>query len=223
MRRVLCLLLLTTQIGFIGLGQVKTAFDSAQDILENDFVHIIDLPRLPKRPYQLPIASQREAVCIQLFEQDRVSVVPQPLHFRVKYLQWGNRDSNLCPLNDGRMRSVLIELKSTPPMTPFVDDAVKLDRKHNQVLLENERVRIVRIHFRPGESGPMVDKRPRVIVLLISSHAQVKLPDGHIETRDGKVEDVQWSRGGRQATINGNVGPLENIVVELKGAEPKGK
>jgi hypothetical protein len=223
MRRVLSLLLLTMQIGFTGLGQVKPFFDSPQNILENDYVHIIDLPRLPKRPFQLPIAPNRDAVCIQLFEQDPVLIVPQPMHFRAKYLLAGKRNQNLCPLNDGRVRSVLIELKSAPSATPFVDDAVKLDKKHNQVLFENERVRIVRIHFRPGESGPIVDKRPRIIVSLISSHAEVRLPDGRIETRDGKVEDVQWSRGGRQATINGNLGPLENIVVELKGTESKPK
>jgi hypothetical protein len=99
----------------------------------------------------------------------------------------------------------------------FEDDAVKLDPKHNEVLLENDRVRVVRIHFPPGESGPMVDKRARVIIVLTDSHATVTLPDGHSEVRDGKAGTVYYGKAGRQATNNIGPTPLENIVVELKG------
>jgi len=111
---------------------------------------------------------------------------------------------------------VLIELKSKPAASRFTDDAVKLDPAHNEVLLDNDRVRVVRIHFAPGETGPMVDKRPRVIVVLTDSHASVTLPDGHSEIRDAKAGTIYFGRAGRQTTNNLGTTPLENIVVELK-------
>jgi hypothetical protein len=222
-RRIVLIFVLITLPGSMGLAQVNPNWETVQDVLENDYVHIIDLPRFHKRPYKLPIAPDRVAVCVQLFEEDPARIVPQPQHIRVKYLSFNKRDSKLCPPGDGFTRTFLIELKSVPPGTPFVDDAVKLDHKHNQVLFENDRIRVVRVHFKVGESGPMVDKRPRVIILLIATHAQVRLPDGHTESREGTTETIQWSKGGRQATLNGNVGPLENIVVELKSAQARGK
>jgi len=109
-----------------------------------------------------------------------------------------------------------IDLKSIPPKTTFKDDAVKSDKAHNEIVLENDRVRVVRIHFAPGESGPMVDKRPRVIVAVTDSQATVTFPDGHSEPREMKAGAVSFGNAGRQATKNTGTTPLENIVVELK-------
>jgi hypothetical protein len=109
-----------------------------------------------------------------------------------------------------------IDLKSIPAKASFKDDAVKSDKAHNEVLLENDRIRVVRIHFAPGESGPMVDKRPRVIVAVTDSQATVTFPDGHSEPREMKAGTVSFGNAGRQATKNTGTTPLENIVVELK-------
>ena len=122
----------------------------------------------------------------------------------------------IVPPGAEAFRLVNIFLNDQPERAPFADDAVKLDPKHNEVLLENSRVRVVRIHFAPGESGPMVDKRPRVIVVLTDSHATVTLPDGHSEVRDAKAGTVYFGNAGRQATNNIGSTPLENVVVELK-------
>lgn len=111
---------------------------------------------------------------------------------------------------------ILIDLKSIPAESPFKDDAVKVDPEHNEMFLENDRVRVVRIHFPPGESGPMVDKRPRVIVAVGDSQATVTFPDGHSEPREMKAGTVSFGNAGRQATKNSGTTPLENIVVELK-------
>ncbi len=116
----------------------------------------------------------------------------------------------------GSYRMVTIEHHAAPPPSKFDDDAVKLDPKHNEVLLENDHVRVVRVHFAPGESGPIVDKRARVIIVLSDSHASVTLPDGHTEVRDAKAGTVSFGNAGRQATNNIGATPLENIVVELK-------
>ena len=123
--------------------------------------------------------------------------------------------------NSGTMLGTFyhIDLKSLPGKSDFAADAVKLDPTHNEVLLENDRVRIVRIHFEPGESGPIVDKRTRVIIAVTDSHATVTFPDGHSEPRDMKGGTVSFGNAGRQATKNTGTTPLENIVVELKSKD----
>jgi hypothetical protein len=122
------------------------------------------------------------------------------------------------PLGDKQvLKSFCVELKSQPPPTPFALDAVKLDPQHNLVLFENDRVRVVRVHFDLGEKGPVVDKRPRVIILVTDMHAEVAKPGGAPEPRDGTAGTIYWSLGGSQATMNRNETKLDNIVVELKG------
>jgi hypothetical protein len=118
---------------------------------------------------------------------------------------------------------VFVDLKATPAKSTFKDDAIKVDSTHNHVLLENDRVRVVRIRFEQGESGPMVDKRPRVIIARTDSHATVTFPDGHSETRDMKAGTVSFGNAGRQATKNTGTTPLENIVVELKSKDSEKK
>jgi hypothetical protein len=120
------------------------------------------------------------------------------------------------PPSASPFRLIDIHLRDQPESSPFADDAVKLDPRHNEVLLENNRVRVVRIHFPPGESGPIVDKRTRIIIALTDSHATVTRPDGQTGVRDAKAGSVNFSNGGRQSTNNIGTTLLENIVVELK-------
>jgi hypothetical protein len=105
----------------------------------------------------------------------------------------------------------------------FIYISVKIDPTHNEVILDNDRVRIVRIHFAQGEEGPIVDKRPRVIVARTDSQATVTFPDGHSEPRDMKAGTVSFGSAGRQATKNTGTTPLENIVVELKSKDSEKK
>ncbi len=140
---------------------------------------------------------------------------PNDKGIRVTYFSSGDLFlSDSSEPEDGQF--VDIDLKSIPPKTTFKDDAVKSDKAHNEIVLENDRVRVVRIHFAPGESGPMVDKRPRVIVAVTDSQATVTFPDGHSEPREMKAGAVSFGNAGRQATKNTGTTPLENIVVELK-------
>jgi hypothetical protein len=118
---------------------------------------------------------------------------------------------------------IYIDLKSSPSKSTFTDDAVKIDPLHNEVLLDNDRVRVVRIHFAPGESGPIVDKRARVIVARTDSKATVTFPDGHSEQRDMKAGTVSFGDAGRQSTKNTGTTAIENIVVELKSKESEKK
>lgn len=117
------------------------------------------------------------------------------------------------------LRDFRVELKADPPRVNLQQDAVQLDPAHNKLETENDRVRVVRIKFGPGEKGPVVDKRPRVIVFLTDMDAQVISPEGRKETRKSKAGQVMWGAAGKQATENASDKAFEALVIELKGKE----
>jgi hypothetical protein len=223
-------------IGLVSVQQEETAADHREKVLENEYVRVSKLDfdtqqlRQSGEKLQEPgVATVATAGILveQFTKAEWTELGSSHLTFKfvdASFAEEGQELSrNMHDFPGPVFREIKIEFKALPPAGPFERDAVKLDPKHNEVLFENDRVRVVRIHFWLGESGPMVDKRPRVIILLTDTHAQVKTPDGKLSPRDSVAGTIQWSLGGRQATINGNVGPLENIVVELKGADAKGK
>ena len=220
----------------MSVHQEEPATDPYEKVLENEYVRVskldFDTQQLRESNTKLPepgLATAATAVILveQFTKAEWTELGSNHLTFKfvdASFAEEGQKLSrNMHDFRGPVFREIKIEFRGLPPMSPFEKDAVKLDPKHNEVLFENDRVRVVRVHFGLGASGPMVDKRPRVIILLTDTHAQVRRPDGQLSPRDSVAGTIQWSLGGRQATINGNVGPLENIVVELKGADAKGK
>jgi hypothetical protein len=192
-------------------------------VLENDFVRVSQLDVSPGTKSSYTVSPGRTAVVIRLISlkassdtgSDRSGAA---LRFdRVFYLGEGEIYNHAESADGNPIREIRVELKATPPAAPFANDAVILDPAHNKVVLENDRVRVVHLQFPLAEKGPLVDKRPRVIILLTDMHAQVVKPGGTPEPRDGTAGTIYWSLSGSQATMNRNETKLDNIVVELKG------
>jgi hypothetical protein len=199
--------------------------------LDNEFVRVVVDP---------PLTSSHQEVLALGYNFEKTPLVQlrvptQPVNHETGTLQWadlgkvsaqyvlpqGNFSGSRLVVNHEAF--IYIYLKSVPPKSNFTDDAVKADPTHNEVILDNDRVRIVRIHFAPDEEGPIVDKRPRVIIARTDSHATVTFPDGHSEPRDMKAGAVSFGNAGRQATKNTGATPLENIVIELKSKDSERK
>jgi hypothetical protein len=203
--------------------QEKAAAPSPQPILENDYVRIskVYFHAGSQSPYTVPDGLSAVIVRLrfiyglataELFGTQGYSLD------RVLFLNAGETSKDVQTSSIGAVLEIRIELKSLPPASPFEKDAVALDPPHNKVLFENDRVRVVDVHFGLGEKGPVVDKRPRVIILLRDMHADVARHEGDTPSpRDGKAGAIQWSLGGSQATMNRNETKLDNIVVEIKG------
>lgn len=195
-----------------------------QVVLDNDYVRVFrQADMLPGKMVTPPLRSARDYVRI-IFLAEKPSEECKGLVSRtsfsdiyVDYITPRDESKRTRTVARCRWKAVLIDLKSQPPPTPFALDAVKLDPQHNLVLFENDRVRVVRVHFDLGEKGPVVDKRPRVIILVTDMHAEVAKSGGAPEARDGTAGTIYWSLGGSQATMNRNETKLDNIVVELKG------
>jgi|HubBroStandDraft_6_1064221.scaffolds.fasta_scaffold132405_2 hypothetical protein len=201
-------------------GQNADSTPAAQPVLENEYVRVTQADFQAGEKSSFAVPKGRLAVLVRLRLPKPGPHTEPDLSLqvdRVLFLDEGE-EMSLGHLQDGSaFREVRIELKKDPPASLFEKDAVKLDPGHNILVYENDHVRVVQVHFPRGEQGPVVDKRPRVIILLTDMHAQVVKPGGTPEPRDGTAGTIQWSLGGSQATINRHESYLENVVVELKG------
>lgn len=103
------------------------------------------------------------------------------------------------------------------PAPVFQRDPVKLDAKHYKVELENERVRVVRISYGPGEKSVMHQHPPGVVVFVTEGKFKFTYPDGKAETIEGKAGqflsfDQTWEHLPESLTDK----PFEAVYVELK-------
>jgi quercetin dioxygenase-like cupin family protein len=97
------------------------------------------------------------------------------------------------------------------------DDPVKVDPKHYKVEFENERVRVVRISYRPGEKSVMHSHPESVGVFLTDAQAKFTYPDGtseDITAKSGQVLHMDAFTHLPESTSNKL---FELIQVELKG------
>ena len=95
-------------------------------------------------------------------------------------------------------------------------DPVKVDPKHYSVAFENDAVRVLRIHYGPGEKSVMHSHPDSVIVFLEDQKAKMTHPDGKSEEVSGKKGDAVFSPAGAHLPENIGSGPIEVILVELK-------
>jgi hypothetical protein len=65
---------------------------------------------------------------------------------------------------------------------------VRVDPKHYQVEFENDRVRVLRIKYEPGEKSVMHSHQESIGVFLTDAHAKFTYPDG-------RTEDIKANAG----------------------------
>ena len=95
-------------------------------------------------------------------------------------------------------------------------DPVKVDAKHYTVLLENDQVRVLRIHYAPGEKSVMHAHPDSVAVFLTDQTAKFTHPDGKSDEATEKKDTASFAPAGSHLPENIGKGPLDVILVELK-------
>jgi quercetin dioxygenase-like cupin family protein len=98
----------------------------------------------------------------------------------------------------------------------FAQDPVKVDPKHYTVVFENDRVRVLKIHYGPHEKSVMHSHPDAVVTFLTDEHAKFTLPDGTSPVRDGKAGDAMWTPAETHLPENLGDKSLDGILVELK-------
>jgi hypothetical protein len=100
--------------------------------------------------------------------------------------------------------------------TTFGEDAVKADPQHYTVEFENDRVRIIRIKYGPGEKSVMHTHGPHVAITLTENASRMTLPNGTSEEGTTEVGAAEWSDSAEHLPENVSDDPLEVVLVELK-------
>jgi len=100
--------------------------------------------------------------------------------------------------------------------TASAQDAVKSDPKHYKVELENDDVRVLRIHYEPGEKSVMHEHPRGVAVFLTDYQAKFIVPTGDEIPVSGKAGQVIWNDGATHLPENTGKKAMELIQIEMK-------
>jgi quercetin dioxygenase-like cupin family protein len=118
-----------------------------------------------------------------------------------------------------RVRTVLLWAPLCLYLVPNLpaQDAVKADPAHYTVVSENDQVRILKVHYGPGEKSVMHSHPDSVAVFLTNAKVKMTLPDGKTQESDVKAGDAQFTPAATHLPENIGTGEVEMILVELKG------
>jgi hypothetical protein len=109
-------------------------------------------------------------------------------------------------VSDHPIRILEIDLKGAPagpaPVTKL--DPVAVDPQHYSVDFENEFVRVLRVHFGPGEKGATHEHILNRVVFYVNDQP------------NAKVDDVRMSGAATHAESNDSARAADRIAVEIK-------
>jgi hypothetical protein len=183
-----------------------------QVALENDYVRLV---RVTLGAGQKPPAYAPAAIPMV-----RVDLNPEKnagASGRVRYADAPPPDLQGHP-TPAPIREFRVELKAPlPPAPPLALDAVRVDPARYKVVLENDRVRVVRLAFGPRERGLMVSHPPRVLITLTDVAVKLLFADGRTDERGGPAGIAGWLETETLQTENAAPLPLEVVLVEPKG------
>ena len=100
---------------------------------------------------------------------------------------------------------------------PSGEDPVRVDPQHYKVELENERVRVVRVKYGPGEKSVMHSHPETIAVFLTEAHNKFTYPDGRSEDINANAGMVQHMEAFTHLPENTSKTPFEVVLIELKG------
>jgi hypothetical protein len=107
---------------------------------------------------------------------------------------------------DRPVRILMVDLKGKPsgpaPVTSL--DPTVVDPKHYAVVLENDQVRVLRIHFEAHDKGERHEHILNRVVLYLNDQGPTK------------ADDVRMAGAGTHTEENASGQPADRIAVELK-------
>ncbi len=100
--------------------------------------------------------------------------------------------------------------------TTMGEDATTADPKHYTVEFENDRVRVIRIKYGPGEKSVMHTHGPNVAIFLSDGNVRMHIPDGESVDVSTQIGATQWSDDEEHLPENLDDETMEVVLVELK-------
>lgn len=134
-------------------------------------------------------------------------------------------DFHLWKKRDGQWKIAIDIWNSEDPMPAAAaapasmtrdDDAVLVDPQRYAVEFENDKVRIIRINYGPGEKSVMHTHGPNAAIFLSDIEGRMTLPDGTSMDITVEAGATQWADDEKHLPENLSDEPFEVVLVELK-------
>jgi quercetin dioxygenase-like cupin family protein len=90
-----------------------------------------------------------------------------------------------------------------------------------KLLMENDRVRVFDVQFKPGQKAVMHGHPDHVAYVLVDGTLTLTFPDGNSQEIPVKTGQVLWIGAGPHATVNTGISEAHLLVVELKETQKK--
>jgi oxalate decarboxylase/phosphoglucose isomerase-like protein (cupin superfamily) len=100
-------------------------------------------------------------------------------------------------------------------------DVIKIAGDSHTVIFENEHVRVLAVHFKPGQVAQMHSHPENVSYYLTDGKLKVTLPDGKVIERSPKAGTAGWSDAVTHAAENIGATDFQQVQVELKPSTAK--
>jgi hypothetical protein len=85
-----------------------------------------------------------------------------------------------------------------------------------KVLLEDDKVRVVEVYFKPGAVDAMKDRSPRVVYYFTDAHFTISMPAGKTAQRDTRAGSAAWRVQGTNEVTNAGGKAVRLTVTYLK-------
>lgn len=120
--------------------------------------------------------------------------------------------------SDQPLEVVLVELKDagSPPSAAAGPDPTQVDADHYTTEFDNDRVRVVRIAYGPGEESVMHYHPDSVAVFLTDHRVQMTGPDGETSQIGASAGEAIFMPAGQHLPKNISESAWELLLVELK-------
>ena len=95
-------------------------------------------------------------------------------------------------------------------------DVVRVSPETHTLLLENEHVRVLDVHAKPGEKVGMHSHPASTLYYLTDGKLKVTYPNGRTEQRFVKAGTAVWSETVTHAVENIGLNDFHEVHIELK-------
>lgn len=103
-----------------------------------------------------------------------------------------------------------------PLLNLFAQDAAKVDPEHYKVVVDNDKVRVLRINYDPGEESKMHSHPEGVVVFMSETKGKMKTENGESMDMNMNKGDIMWTEEAKHQPKNVGDNPFEVIQIELK-------
>src|SRR5882724_6834287 len=112
--------------------------------------------------------------------------------------------------------TILVSLLAILCTTTYAQDPVKTSPQYYKVLLENDQVRVLEYHLKPGEKELMHSHPTGVVYVLSGGKLKFSFPDGKTEERTAATGETFFREPVTHAVENIGDTEAHAIAIDLK-------